>query len=467
MFTGTAISDVGIRGRVVALDAKTGKEVWRFDTVPPLAKGKTAGGGFWTSFTLDPATGELLAPAANPAPDYDLSSRPGDSLYSNTVLGLDAKTGKLNWYYQELPVDDHDWDMGTAPTIYRTLSGKSRIAVVGKDGYVISIDGTTKKPVFKAPATTIQTITFDGRLPDTLTLVCPGLAGGAEYVGASYHPGVGALYTGEVDWCSYYQKPQFAVGEQSVTHFSYGDAVFTDYATPSKGQITAIDGETGRLLWVYHTDAPVMAGTLPTKGGLLFGGDVRGNLYGFDAKSGAVLTHINLGGALNNGLISYGVDGKQYVAAGVGGVTLLARGVAGAFKVKVMALTGSDTPVVTTFERLPTQLSGPEVGAELFGWMCAGCHGGDGSGRTYPNIKRMTPIGDPEELKRYLANVPPPMPVLYPGILNDEDVTQIAGFLKAKILDDSGSNTKLLALQTSGGTPEWQKIYAVMTSPAA
>ena len=78
----------------------------------------------------------------------------------------------------------------------------------GRTGGSISLDGASKKPVFKAPGTTIQTITLDGRLPETQTLVCPGLGGGAEYNGAAYDPGTGALYTGEVDWCSYYQKPK-------------------------------------------------------------------------------------------------------------------------------------------------------------------------------------------------------------------------------------------------------------------
>src|SRR5208282_5341380 len=225
---------------------------WRFYTVPEPAEGKPLGGGFWTSFSLDPATGEVLAPVANPAPDYDLRVRPGDNIYTNSVVALDAATGKLKWYYQELPADDHDWDMGTAPTLYRTPGGTDRIAVVGKDGWVVSLDGATKKPVFKSPGTTIQTITFDGHLPDTLTLVCPGLAGGAEYNGAAYHPGIGALYTGEVDWCSYFQKPKPAPAatggapapSQSALNCSYDDAVWIDYTTPSKGRITAIDGDT-------------------------------------------------------------------------------------------------------------------------------------------------------------------------------------------------------------------------------
>jgi mono/diheme cytochrome c family protein len=332
-------------------------------------------------------------------------------------------------------------------------------------------DGGSKQPVFKAPGTTIQVMTFDGRLPDKLTLVCPGVGGGAEYNGAAYSPVTGSLYTGQVDWCSFFQMPKPeapsgssappAAHSQSVLNYSYDDAVWVDYTTQSKGQITAFDGDTGRIRWLYHTDAPVMAGLVPTKGGLVFGADVHGNLYAFDADSGAILKHIDAGGAINNGLISYAVDGTQYVAAGVGGVTLLARGVAGALKVKVLALQGGDVPKVTGFARLPSQQAGE---AELFGRVCGPCHGGNGKGRTFPSLTRMTSVGDPEVLKRFLTHVPPPMPVLYPGLLTEDEVEQIAGFLKANVLDQTGS-TEGFAKASSGGSPDWQTIYAVMTSP--
>jgi glucose dehydrogenase len=115
----------------VALDAKTGKELWRFHTVPespddPVWKtwhagGSAApgGGGFWSTFSLEPKTGEVFGPVANPAPDFDLNVRPGDNLYTNSVIAVDAATGRLNWYFQATSPDDHDWDLGSAPSTGR------------------------------------------------------------------------------------------------------------------------------------------------------------------------------------------------------------------------------------------------------------------------------------------------------------------------------------------------------------
>ena len=205
----------------------------------------------------------------------------------------------------------------------------------------------------------------------------PGLGGGSQYNGAAYHPETGALYVGEVDWCSYYQKPQpkgtltkegedvtgdLSTSTTSALNYSHEGAVFTDYTTLPKGMITAIDGESGRILWQHPTDAQMLAGLVPTKGGLVFAGDVRGNLFAFDAERGAVLKHIDVGGALNNGLISYAVDGTQYVAAAVGGVTLNARGVAGPLALKVYGVKPATRPGSRRSTACPRRRPGQQPG---------------------------------------------------------------------------------------------------------
>jgi mono/diheme cytochrome c family protein len=247
-------------------------------------------------------------------------------------------------------------------------------------------------------------------------------------------------------------------------NYSHEGAVYTDYTTQPRGLITALDGESGRILWKYPTDGQMLAGLVPTRGGLVFAGDVRGNLFAFDATTGSVLKHLDAGGALNSGLISYAVDGTQYVAAAVGGVTLNARGVAGPLALKLYGLQAADKPRVTSFDRLSAQATGPAANTEVFARMCAACHGLDGKGRGYPSLTRLTELGDPEVLKRFLANVPPPMPVLYPGLLDDGDVRMIAAYLKTSVFDKGGPAGGYLQPK-SGGTADWQAIYSVMTSP--
>jgi glucose dehydrogenase len=308
VFIGIAQGDLGIRGRMLALDARTGKELWRFHTVPERGDttwgpAKPAGGGFWATFSLDPVTGEVFGPVGNPAPDFDKDARPGDNFYTNSVIVLKAATRQLNWHHQQTPRDEHDWDVGAAPTLYRSKSGRALMAVAGKDGHVVGVDRATRQTVFRTAATTIANT---GPLTDTLTLVCPGLGGWRAIHRSGLPPALGALFVGSVDWCSYYVKPK--PGQSEL------ETAFPDFAVQPRGWVTAIDGETGRVLWRRPMDAQVLAGVVATKSGLVFAGDVRGNLFALDGRSGTALRHIPVGSALNGGLISYAVDGTQYVA---------------------------------------------------------------------------------------------------------------------------------------------------------
>jgi alcohol dehydrogenase (cytochrome c) len=460
VFIGIAISDLGIRGRMMALDAKTGQELWRFYTVPTsITPGVPSwgGGGFWSTFSLDPVTGEVFGPVANPAPDFDTAVRPGDNLYTNSVIALDAASGRLNWYYQVTPRDDHDWDYGTAPTLYRTRAGREMVAAAGKNGYVLGLDRATRAVVFNTPA---EPVSNNGPITwEAPQRVCPGLGGGAQYNGAAYNPELSALYVGMVDWCSYYAKPHppAADSNQAASQqakgpldYTYEGAVVADYGVRPKGWITALDGESGRVQWKYQTDAQMLAGLVPTKSGLLFAGDVGGNLFAFDARIGSVLTRIDAGGALNNGLISYALDGRQYVAAAVGGATLNSAGVSGPLKVSIFALQTSDLPKVLKLDRLPAQTTGDAANVETFTRICAPCHGDRGQGRTYPSLTAYPELADPARLGRFLASVPPPMPRLFPGLLNSDDVRRIAAYIQ---------------IITGGPSPQWQSIYSVLSDP--
>ncbi len=151
VYTGTAGSDWGVRGRVMAFDAATGRELWRFNLIPAAGEpgadtwqvkksALTGGGGTWTTFALDIARGELVVPVGNPAPDLDPEYRPGDNLYTDSIVVLNARTGALKWYHQLKAHDGVDHDIAAAPTLYRSPELRDVMAIGGKDGFVVGVD---------------------------------------------------------------------------------------------------------------------------------------------------------------------------------------------------------------------------------------------------------------------------------------------------------------------------------------
>jgi alcohol dehydrogenase (cytochrome c) len=477
VFIGIIVSDFGIAGRLMAFDANTGKELWRFQTTLPGPDGQPApsGGGFWDTFSLDPTTGEVFGPVANPYPDFNRDLVIGDqdyTKYTDSVISVDANTGRLNWSYQVVPGDEHDWDMAAAPTLYPTIergNGRSLVALAGKSGRVYAIDRGTHLLTFDMPATTLDN--DQKPLINSWMHVCPGINGGAQFNGAAYHPGLGTLYVGMVDFCSWYIK---GANYGSAMFGGLGGAQVKDWPSAAKleaprGWITAIDGKSGRVQWQYQAESQVQAGLVPTKSGLLFTGDTHGNLLVLNAKDGSELIKIDAGGALNNGLISYAVGGQQYVAAAVGGATENPSTVAGPLRVSVYGLNGSSEPKVVTLNRLQLPpASGKTAGQALFGAVCAQCHLPTGAGGSSPPILRQSQLSDPELLKQFLMTVPPPMPHLYPGVLQEKDVEMIAQYLKTGIFNcgpNEPQSCQPPAQPMSGGTAAWKAVYSVLTSP--
>jgi alcohol dehydrogenase (cytochrome c) len=455
IFIGIAFSDAGIAGRLLALDSNTGNELWRFNST----LGFNAGGGFWTTYSLDPATGEVFAGVGNPFEDFNRDLVPDDAartVYTNSVISVDSATGRLNWHYQAVPRDEHDWDLATAPTLYRSAGGKDLLAIAGKDGRVHGIDRTTQTPIFNTPGTTTEN--DDVPLDKTWKYVCPGVQGGAMFNGAAYSPGEGMLYVGMTDHCAWYMKGSPYKDWSAAARFG-----------APKGWITALDGETGAVRWQYHTDAQVLAGLVPTKSGLLFAGDTHGNLLALRAKDGSLLRRIDAGGALNNGLISYSAGGAQYVAATVGGATENPSSVAGVLRVVVYGLHDNEKPTVVTLERLRPSAAAGESAAEMaFNENCQQCHAHAGSGGSAPPLARQSQLADPELLKQFLVTVLPPMPRLYPGVLDDADVQMIADYLRTDVFKCGPGELQSCerpVRPTSGGTKEWRDVYSVLTSP--
>ena len=422
VFIGIGISDEGIAGRLMAFDAKTGKELWSFQTTlsdPTTGKPAEAGGGLWSSYSLDPNTGEVFAGVANPFPDFN---RDGDSkgtiAFTNSVISVDAASGRLNWHYQAVPHDEHDWDLAAPPTLYHISKGtrrKDMLAIAGKGGIVYGIDRSTRIPVFDTPATTLKN--NDIPVSRTWLYVCPGLQGGAMFTSPAYSPKTGTLYVGMNDHCAWYIKNN---GIPFLKGFVVKDWPAAAKLEAPRGWVTAINGANGSVLWQYQAESQVQAGMVPTESGLLFVGDTHGHLLIFDAANGNLLNSIDTGGALNSGLISYSVRGDQYVAATVGGATENPSTVAGALRAVVYGLHGSDHPKVLALNRQPPPAGLPPEAVAF--QTCIQCHGPTGGGTSAPPLGRQSQLADPDLLKEFLATVPAPMPRLYPGVLTDKDV---------------------------------------------
>jgi alcohol dehydrogenase (cytochrome c) len=325
---GLGISEQGVKGWIGAFKLENGDPVWRFNTVPddgepgaetwgkPEAK-LHGGGAVWSPLALDPQAGLVYVPVANPAPDFYGDVRPGVNLYTCSLVVLNARTGKLQWYYQAVPHDTHDWDLTqVSPLFTTTVGGKTRklVAVSGKDGRLQVLDRETKEHLYEVPVTT----RLNAEVPVTTQGVhaCPGVLGGVQWNGPAFNPRTNMLYVPAVDWCGTYKKAEearFIPGQQ----YMGGSYVF-DPPEKARGWLTAIDASTGQIAWRYQSSRPMLAAVTTTAADLVFTGELTGDLIALDARTGKVLYRFHTSAPLNGGLVSYAINGKQYVAVAAG-----------------------------------------------------------------------------------------------------------------------------------------------------
>jgi alcohol dehydrogenase (cytochrome c) len=226
VFIGSALGDVkGVKGRVYALAADSGRIVWETYVVPrppsdPIRgpQGATpaaaalaswanapdvpiSGGGSWTSYTLNPATGRMCVPVGNPSPDFVKSLREGANLYTNTVLALDAKTGVYVNHFPVAPTDWHTWDVSNTPAIITTRGGKQLLSFAPKNGHLYGFDLATNQLLYRSPVTRMEN--EDVPLStDKPIHFCPGASGGGEWNGEAYDPQNNLVLTGQSEWCT-------------------------------------------------------------------------------------------------------------------------------------------------------------------------------------------------------------------------------------------------------------------------
>jgi alcohol dehydrogenase (cytochrome c) len=349
VFIGNAGGDnKGVKGRMYALNAKTGEIVWEFFLVPKSPGDQTrgpqgatpldlktwenadgdpiTGGATWTSYTLDPVTGELYVPGGNPGPDFAMGLREGANLYSGSVIVLDARTGAYQRHFKLLPKDWHDWDVSSAPSMIETRGGRQLLSVAPKDGHLYGFDLASNALLYRVPVTRIENVDAPFEIGKPVHF-CPGTSGGAEWNGPAYDPRTNLVLIGEVEWCSTVKLQTDAqIRKVPLGKPSSGMATISPYHTygiPDSprhwaGWIYAVDADSGTWKWRLKSNYPILSGMTPTGGDLVFFGDVSGNFYALDATNGQKLWGHRIGGAIGGGVITYTTDGVQKVAVATG-----------------------------------------------------------------------------------------------------------------------------------------------------
>ena len=333
---GVSGGEYGVRGFIDAYDASTGTRRWRFYTVPgPGEPGhetwegdswKVGGAPAWNTGTYDAATNQIFWPTGNPAPSNRGEGRAGDNLFSNSLLALNADTGKMNWYFQFTKHDEHDWDATQVPVIL-DAGGKHLIAQANRNGYFYVIDRATGKLVLAnayGKTTWSDSKDAEGRpvakkeASPTLEghTVCPGALGTTNFMAPAYDQQTSLFYVTARDQCDIFST---APQPYEAGHAYYGSAYFpSEEAEPYRGFLKAIDPTTGNIKWKFEHTSPTWSGVLATAGGLVFTGDAEGNFIALDAASGKPLWHFQMGGAVYAAPIAFAVDGKEYVAIAAG-----------------------------------------------------------------------------------------------------------------------------------------------------
>jgi alcohol dehydrogenase (cytochrome c) len=339
---GTGGGDGAIRGFLAAYDAKTGNEVWRFYTIPgPGEPGnetwlgeswKTGGTGIWNTGAYDPETNLTFWGTGNPSPTGNGDIRLGDNLYSDSVIALDADTGKLKWYYQFTPHDRMDYDATQVPVLADIeFRGRPRKVMLwaNRNGLMYVLDRTTGEFLMGKPFVKVNWMSgFDekgrpqrvpGKLPGAAgdgTPIMPTILGATNWYPPSFSPRTGLFYVSAWENTSRGGPARTAGNNTPMADTALAPNVKND--DEGYGVVRAFDPRTLDQKWEFKMADITWAGVLSTAGNVVFSGGREGYFFALDARTGELLWKIPLGGQVNSGPMSYSVNGTQYVSVAAG-----------------------------------------------------------------------------------------------------------------------------------------------------
>lgn len=333
LYGGTTGGDQPQRGKIYAVNAINGEPAWTFDTISsdpeswPGDTGEVGGGGAWLPGVYDEERDAIIIGTSNAAPDFFGAAREGDNKYTASILSIDAPTGALKWYFQEVPHDVWDYDSAyEAVTIDH--DGKDVIFHLNKGGFVYVLDKETGAPVNIWPLS--ETFNWVEKIdPNTGELIgrnepvegeeqvmCPYLLGVRSWNHGAYSPKTGLWYTNAMEVCNKIIASPQPAEEVGMAGLFLGVSVLEAVDPPGQEASARMDARnpiTGEVAWSVDYPIPGLGAVLATAGDLVFNGDVYGVIHAYDAETGEELWSFNTGSGIRSGIVSYAADGEQYL----------------------------------------------------------------------------------------------------------------------------------------------------------
>ncbi len=340
----------GRRGFLAAFDVNSGKRIWKFDTIPSVGwegdfvnetlggvklprdiavekaslelyadAWRYGGGSAWSTPVIDSETELLYFGTGNPSPQMEGSSRPGDNLFSSSLVALDANTGKRRWHYQQVPHDLWGYDVASPPVLFTARHNGKDIAAVGqagKTGWFYVHNRVTGELLFKSEAFVPQHNMFATASKEG-TIIYPGVIGGSNWSPVSVDENRRRVFVAGIHWPVKYTSHE-RLSEMDKPALKYSSMSPIDDGE-QYGLLSAINIDTGKIIWQHKTVKPLVGGVLSTKSGLVVSGAGDGSLFILDAKTGKKLWSGSTDAGVNAPPVSYQINGKQYFAVAVGG----------------------------------------------------------------------------------------------------------------------------------------------------